>query len=167
MYRISINNYVYIGHTTNFTQRKNSHKSRCINAHNKCHNFLLYKSIRENGGWENCEMVPIEEYECDTVVQARIREEHHRQEYNAELNARKAYSTKQEYFDNHREENKQRSKNWYANNIDRVREYRTQKIVCECGATVNKAGYSNHCKTLKHLSKKIQCNSININEPLD
>jgi predicted GIY-YIG superfamily endonuclease len=42
---------VYVGHTTNFVQRKHSHKQSCIN--NKATNYSckLYEVIRANGGW--------------------------------------------------------------------------------------------------------------------
>lgn len=151
MYRISINNYNYIGHTTNFTQRKNSHKSRCINDNNKYHNFILYKTIREQGGWDCCEMVPIEEYECDTIIQARIREEQLRIQYNAEMNARKAYADKNEYVREHKEENKTRCKNWYIDNRDKAVQYKSEKVVCQCGAIIARGGISKHIKTDKHL----------------
>ena len=35
----------------------------------------LYNTMRENGGWDNFEMIPIEEYLCDTPLQARMREQ--------------------------------------------------------------------------------------------
>ena len=38
-------------------------------------NNKLYNTIRENGGWDNFEMTPIEEYLCDTPLQARMREQ--------------------------------------------------------------------------------------------
>jgi hypothetical protein len=31
--------------------------------------------MRENGGWDNFQMTPIEEYKCDTPQQARMREQ--------------------------------------------------------------------------------------------
>lgn len=47
----------YYGSTTNFTQRKNCHKSDCTNVYSKNYNRKIYKFIRENGGWENWSMV--------------------------------------------------------------------------------------------------------------
>jgi predicted GIY-YIG superfamily endonuclease len=52
--------FVYVGSTKAFRQRKNEHKSNCNND-NKKHNFKLYQTIRENGGWENWRMVIIDE----------------------------------------------------------------------------------------------------------
>ena len=47
---------VYVGHTTNFVQRKYSHKQTCNNVKSPYYNLKLYKTIRENGNWSNWEM---------------------------------------------------------------------------------------------------------------
>lgn len=44
---------LYVGHTTNFVQRKHAHKQSCINPKSNNHNCKLYLIIRENGGWKN------------------------------------------------------------------------------------------------------------------
>ena len=44
---------LYVGHTTNFVQKKYNHKQCCTNEESKKYNCHLYKVIRENGGWEN------------------------------------------------------------------------------------------------------------------
>ena len=67
-------NYCYVGSTQNFTKRKSQHKSMC-NVINKKNDTKLYNTMRENGGWNNFEMIPIEEYKCDTPQQAHIREQ--------------------------------------------------------------------------------------------
>ena len=41
---------LYIGSTSNFTQRKHQHKSNCRNDNGKEYNLKLYQTIRENGG---------------------------------------------------------------------------------------------------------------------
>ena len=35
----------YVGHTTNFVQRKNQHKTICLNEKKKHYNYKLYKTI--------------------------------------------------------------------------------------------------------------------------
>ena len=67
--------YCYIGSTQNFTKRKIKHKSMCNNASNSITNTKLYNTMRENGGWDNFQMTPIEKYECDTPLQAHMREQ--------------------------------------------------------------------------------------------
>jgi len=55
-------NDLYIGHTTNFYQRKSCHKNACENSKNSLYDIKLYKTIRENGGWDNWKMIQLEEY---------------------------------------------------------------------------------------------------------
>jgi len=47
---IDNDNLVYVGHTTNFTNRKYQHKSNCKNETSKEYNHKVYQMIRENGG---------------------------------------------------------------------------------------------------------------------
>jgi hypothetical protein len=93
IYKIQIKDYIYIGSTKNFTIRKASHK-RCCNSGNK--DYLVYRTIRENGGWECCTIVPIREVEVETILQARIIEEEERVKYNAQMNTLRAYITEDE-----------------------------------------------------------------------
>jgi predicted GIY-YIG superfamily endonuclease len=44
---------VYVGSTTNFTNRKRHHKESCLNEISKKHKFKVYVPICEYGGWEN------------------------------------------------------------------------------------------------------------------
>lgn len=74
---------LYVGHTTNFIQRKYFHKQCCImNSHHN-YNCKLYKRIRETGGWNNWKMEIIEIIDCCDHYDAKIKE----QEYIVLLNA--------------------------------------------------------------------------------
>ena len=53
----------YVGHTINMTKRKYKHKSICHNEKDKHHNLKIYQIIRENGGWENWNMVLVEKFQ--------------------------------------------------------------------------------------------------------
>ena len=55
---------VYIGSTTDFTNRKYDHKSNCNNINGRKYNYELYQYIRKYGGWCNWDMVLIERYPC-------------------------------------------------------------------------------------------------------
>ena len=59
----------YVGSTTSFVKRKGSHKSVCNNANGKSYNLNVYKFIRDNGNWENWNMVLIEYYACDNKLE--------------------------------------------------------------------------------------------------
>ena len=51
------NKNIYIGSTTNFTKRKDSHKS-CYNlSTKKAYNQLKYVYMRDNGGWNMWDMM--------------------------------------------------------------------------------------------------------------
>jgi hypothetical protein len=112
IYKIVSNNQevkeVYVGSTTDFKSRKNRHKLSCNYETGKHYNIKLYKTIRENGGWDNYVMTPIIEYPCENRIQLLIKEEEHRKELNAELNMIKCYTglITQEYHKLYREENK-------------------------------------------------------------
>ena len=59
---------IYVGHSTNWVQRKSNHKTNCNNSKSKKYNFFVYQFIRENGGWDNFDMILIEEYECENKL---------------------------------------------------------------------------------------------------
>lgn len=64
----------YIGSTCNRYRRKNAHKTICHNKNDCHHNFIVYKKIRETGGWSNWDMVILEEYSCESKVQLHTKE---------------------------------------------------------------------------------------------
>ena len=140
IYRISCNDlpdFIYVGSTTDFIKRKNSHK-----AASKTKDFKLYQTIRENGNWDNWRMYIIEEYpDCKNVIEQRIREQKWIDELNANLNCKNAYITDEERKDQrkenskeYREQNKdaltQKQKEYRKQNKDELnqkrREYREQ-----------------------------------------
>jgi hypothetical protein len=83
----------------NFIQRKATHKSCCNNIYSDMYNLKLYQMIRENGGWNNFTMIPLEEYPCENFIQACIKEEEYRVELQSQLNMKKCFvaETKEEY----------------------------------------------------------------------
>ena len=140
-----LTDFVYVGSTKAFRQRKAEHKSR-VNTRDT----ILYKTIRDNGGWENWRMVCIEE--CDNTIdskrKAEAREEEWRQKLNANLNTKKCLRT--------REEKLQYNLDYNKNNIEAKREadrkYKKtlsgKKFACNCGCG-------------KELSKKQIYNHLN------
>jgi len=86
---------VYVGHTTNFIQRKYLHKNACNDFNNK---LKVYNVIRSNGGWENWDMVEIEKYNCKDATEARIKEQEHYNNLKASLNSCPPYVDKTKYF---------------------------------------------------------------------
>lgn len=164
IYRITIADFTYIGSTADWHQRQITHKSGCYNENNKEYNKKLYKTIRENGGWNAIEKSPIEEYECDNSIQARIREEHWRREYNAQLNMRHAHRTREEHIEYDRErsikyhaENRetilQKQSEYRAANRERILLNGKEKMTCDCGCIINRRNISTHKQTKKHIDR--------------
>jgi len=78
---------IYVGHTTNFIQRKHTHKQACNNIKSPYYNLKLYKKIRENGNWSNWDMSIVNFYNCKNHLEARQKEQEHFLELNATLNS--------------------------------------------------------------------------------
>lgn len=75
IYTIKPNNeslaFCYVGHTKDFLTRLQSHKRRSLTQ-----NTLVYRTIRENGGWDAWTMSVLEQYPCANIEQAQRRELH-------------------------------------------------------------------------------------------
>lgn len=153
----------YIGSTQNVRQRKSKHKTNCNSDKSNRFNLLVYKKIREYGGWDNWRMVVIEEMPNTTLIQARIREEHYRLELQATLNMFSAYNglARDEYFKKYREENKEeiaeRNKEYYENKKDAILEQ--QKVYYE----KNKDAINARTRE-RWAKKKAEKNAVNLAE---
>ena len=144
IYKISIAGEDYIGSTRDFKQRKHTHKSACYNPNKHSYNCKLYTTIRENGGWDCCDITPIEEFECETFRQAECREEYWRREYKSLLNTNRAFVTDEEIKEDH---------------LANVKKRCNQKFNCECGGKYNSHNKSTHFKTKRH-QEFISSNSL-------
>jgi hypothetical protein len=80
---------IYIGHTTNFIQRKNQHKNCCNNIN---FNSYVYQFIREHGGWANWSMIQIEEQNCKNKREAESIEHYWTEQLHSTLNSNKPYA---------------------------------------------------------------------------
>jgi hypothetical protein len=120
---------IYIGSTTDFARRKNKHKSNCYNEKHKSYNEKKYQYIRDNGGWDEWEMVLVERHNCNDGNEARAREEYWRSHYNAKLNMMRAYRTEEqrkeqmkEYFENNKDKIKGQKKDYREEHKDKIAE---------------------------------------------
>ena len=150
--------FVYVGSTKAFRQRKHQHKYNCDNPDSKRHNIKLYQTIRDNGGWDNWRMVLIEECGEISFTQVRIKEEEQRVKLNANLNTHRCHTTEEynierskeyhkEYRENNKEQRKEYCKEYYENNKEKLNE----KINCDCGGVFSYYNKVTHFKTKKHL----------------
>ena len=71
------NNNIYIGSTCNIIKRRYYHKAACLNENNSRYNMKLYIFIRENGGWDNWIITPVESYPCNNKRELEIRERYY------------------------------------------------------------------------------------------
>jgi len=78
---------VYVGHTTNFIQRKHAHKQCCINNKSSNYNCKLYQVIRNNGGWTNWSMEIVNFFNCKDHYEARKKEQEYFELLHATLNS--------------------------------------------------------------------------------
>jgi hypothetical protein len=162
---------IYVGHTTDFTNRKSNHKSNSINIKHKEYNYKVYRYIRENGGFLNWQMVEIEKFPCLDEIEACKRERYWIETLQSSLNCNIPGRTQKEYHtDNretilaqkrqYREENIELivigNKKYYDENkehikADKKRYYKDNKDLI---AISHKKYYEEHKEQLKSASKK-------------
>jgi hypothetical protein len=87
----------YVGSTTDFVRRKANHKSDCTNENKSQCNSKVYKTMRENGGWDNYSMIEIEKYPCNDYDKACAKEREWFEILHSNLNSSFSQRTKQEY----------------------------------------------------------------------
>jgi hypothetical protein len=101
---------IYVGHTTDFNKRKISHKKGCCNPNSEEYNNKKNTTIRANGGWDEWEMLLIEDYPCANEVEALTREQELMDLMDAKLNTNRAIRTEEqqkEYHQNWRDTHKE------------------------------------------------------------
>lgn len=125
---------IYIGHTTNWDNRKNQHKKSCINPNSKEYNQYKYKFIRDNGNWNNWEMILIEKRKCNDKLDAEKIERQYIETFHAELNKNIPTKLKMlgkvEYYKQYWEENenkiKEYKKEYNKENENKIKEYKKE-----------------------------------------
>jgi hypothetical protein len=95
---------LYVGSTANFTKRKQQHKYSCLNSNDKKHNLKNYVNVRLNGGWENWNMIKIFDYPCTNKREAEQEKDKYMLELTANMNMKRAFRNKQEYYEEKKEE---------------------------------------------------------------
>ena len=148
---------VYVGSTCAFRMRKANHKSKCNNENDKKYNTYVYKFIRENGGWDNWDMVEIKQFNCETKRELDKEERAVLEQLGGTLNSYTPYKTKNEYKEEikkwhqaHKEENGEYGKAYRLANKEQIHEKDKEKFICDCGSSLRKRGNSRHLKTEKH-----------------
>jgi len=161
----------YIGSTCNFRKRKHQHKFDCGNK-----NIKVYKFIRDTGGWENWDMILVEEYPCENKLQKEKRERYWIDELKPNLNTYlpvrvkvnfKSHIpgvTEEEFYKLNQEYKKKQQDIKRKNNSEKLKEKEEkqkekseklkEKITCECGCVINRASMYSHIKdSVKHKKR--------------
>jgi len=153
---------IYIGSTTNFTKRKNQYKLSCLDENAKEYHQKKYQCIRDNGGWDNCNMIEIEKYPFNDKREAAAKEEYWRT-YFAVLNSIKCYSSS----DHKKEKNAGKCKKYCENNKVKIAEY--LKEYCDNNKGKIAITNKNYCennkgKIAKYLKEYRDNNKERINQ---
>jgi len=130
----------YIGSTKNFRNRKYDHKGCCNNPNKPPHMRYMYQFIRNNGGWNNWDMIEIKKVNCQNKRELELLERQVFEELKPTLNCNSPFTTL--------EEKRQQIKNLV--NTKKYNERKKEKITCECGSTLSRSHIARH----KNESKK-------------
>jgi hypothetical protein len=172
----------YVGSTDRVARMKQQHENTCKDANDKHHHYRVYQYVRENGGFDNFQMIVLERVAYTLKHELALRERHHL-ETKASLNMRTPARGKQEYLDanrgnkavydkEYREKNKHvvlanKKQYYHEHKNDPVekaeraayhKQHNTAKKdlrPCGCGSTINFGSTSNinsHNKTKRHTT---------------
>ena len=144
---------LYIGHTTNFVQRKYAHKQTCNNTKSPCYNLKLYKTIRENGNWCNWEMIIVNFYNCKDHLEARQKEQEYFISLNATLNSIEPLPIKKSIA-------LISSPVPEPDPVDNLNKYKCSHCNINCS---KKSHYDDHINTIKHKNSVKLVNNTNTN----
>jgi len=141
IYKLEIagTNFLYVGHTENFKQRVDNHRTACKanldpSALNSAKNSPLYIEINKQGGWTKVTMTPVEEFVSKNKVQSRIREQYWIDKIQIArrdavmMNGMSAYSSPEQkaeynakYCAEHRESRNAKKTKYYAEHREEVK----------------------------------------------
>jgi len=152
---------IYVGSTANnLRKRKNQHKTDCNNKNSNAYNSYVYKFIRNNGGFDNWDIVEIEKYDCNDKQELHKRERHWFEQLEARLNSQIPNRSKKEreednkdkiaeYKKQHYEDNKDKYKERYESNKDKILEKKREKVECDiCNKIMRKDNLLRHKKSI-------------------
>lgn len=164
-------NDIYVGHTTQLIKRRSCHKMRCTDENSKYHNIYVYEFIRKHGGWNNWEIIQIEECNCKNQEEALKRERFWLDELKASLNKVLPTRDKKEYTNDNKEHLSNKLKEWRKKNeehfkhqqkqyYESVKEKRNEKVNCECGSQIMKVNLKRHIQSKRHQDFMIPQNKL-------
>jgi len=124
----------YVGSTSNMNSRRSKHKYNCRTEKSKEYNFDIYRYIRDHGGFENFEIVPIRKIEnISNKTDLRIAERSEMEKFSGLKNMIGSYLSDEErviqhaelckkWIKQHPEKNAEHQRQWRQNNPEKVAE---------------------------------------------
>jgi hypothetical protein len=112
--------------------------------------------IRENGGWDDFEMIEIEKFPCNDSNESLARERYWKEYFNANMNTQipgiynelgiQGYHKQYHIL----EQKNKRYKKYYIDNKDAIIKLKNKKFNCACGGKYTNSNRSNHLKSKTH-----------------
>jgi len=166
---------IYVGSTLNHYRRKSQHKSACNNPTNKDYSYPLYQYIRANGGFDNWDLIILEEYAAENKNDLLWKEREWVELLKPSLNGWKPiitqeekkerdkeyYQTNKNRYLQYRKTNKEKllkqNKEYYESNKEKIlekqKEYSSEKVECEiCKVSIRRDSMPKHKKSQKHIN---------------
>ena len=152
---------IYVGHSTNFVERKKQHK-RVTNTSQ----VKVYQMIRDNGGWDNFSCVIVHNFPCSTFEEARTEEDKVMRYLKANMNsinaifdieiykpiknAKNLKFMKEDYMkrDGYVENKKEYDKMYRKKNEAKIKE----TIKCSCGGKYQRKSKYLHDMSIRHIA---------------
>ncbi len=156
---------LYVGHTTDFIRRKNNHKKNCTNKECRDYSYKVYEMIRNNGGWENWDMIELEKFSCNDGNEARARERHYYDLLSPALNSivpnrnmnewihtnkENVRLQRKKHYDENKEAILKKDKLYKTKNYDKIKARKSEKILCDCGREICRATKARHLRSHIH-----------------
>ena len=144
------------------------HKTCCNNEKSSKNNYYVYQFIRDNGGFNNWDMIEVEKYPCNDKQELHKRERYWIELLESKLNKKiPTQSQKDRYEKNkikilqnkkeYREKNKikiaEKKKEYREKNKIKIAEKNKEKITCSnCNSIIRRDGLSIHQRSKKCIN---------------
>jgi hypothetical protein len=114
---------IYVGSTASFKRRMSSHKTNCKNEKSKEYNLPVYRFIRNHGGFDNWSVVKIRDVVCKDKYDLAAEERKEFELLGATLNSLYPVRSKKEYYEENKDEIKEKKKVYREKNKEKIKEH--------------------------------------------
>ena len=149
---------IYVGHTTDFNERKHSHKKNVNSTTGSKYKIKVYQMIRDNGGWDMFRMLEVLKFSCNDRREADAQEDKIMRELKANMNSKHSIHDKEntkeynmKYKAMNREIINKKKAEFYKLNKVSINEKQCSKCLCECGSYYSRSNKCVHLRSKKHL----------------